>query len=1818
MPLKDSVISERNLVLLMKSLVQVVLRKDMSLNRRLYGWLLGPAESTGDQAAFFDRHARHIVSTAVTELFRPRETGGRQGFAARSPLSGDVEQLPYRVMIGLIDKYEIAQPVLRDTFGEILDSLYAKRGQMSAKLKHISRRFMKILNPTFVWTQLIFLLFQAHENSEMLLGNLLKVMFFLQEYEPSDDETLHVHLPALFLAMLAVAERLVTSDDDDGKDKEEAASLLGEMIVDVFARMPTNIFGRSSSSPSSLGAAPTSDESVLEEEEGEEETLEESLVTSGMTSYDYIYEFYSLGGFGLRRRHTKEDGKDRSGGFGKPKSSSSPLPSEATEQRHSIGLSPISPTFPTLGYTTIGKGKGNAEQGGQQATAMLSPKQLIRRVISLCQAIVAALCHRHLSSTGASDQDHSRRELLVSVYEKLCHLLCRTSLYAVSLFGMSPTVLRNSPSLPDYSEGRKPDWVDMLLRCCYESKLLRVVDISLVTVLECMELGVIARETVEQQLERIVGDCLWDKYLGPRWLHYHQRVSKLICMLNEEWEDNRVEWILESKFITSKGNDGGGGNVFERMAVFWRCVQRQQQQHPKKSEAELQPVPFSRLLLLTLDALNDKAAMGRRQQASRTVVQIMSYSMGYIIEPLVRLLAAESGRCEVNKAEILPEEMYSVRRYATADEFEHTRVLYYLMILNGFVCFAGPQVVRGWLDSQPLSQALLKVVDGLASDKRQPPSYLEGLVRFLLQLALTGPADPFPSPALHPPGYRNGYSYTDSVSSIQITALDIIRSLVTTTGMNDADMEPLFSEVQAKLTKHLLYLLKFGGQALDQLTSHILDTMSAFLNHHHYYNHSGDNHVDPKSSFAVLITSPTFISMFVMAFSVPLHCSLLQKWCELFKACIGRLESMVGGLSSYPANNVLATGFTRFLVPQIRAIIVTIHKYTRFFERFLLCPADSTGLANETDALDEAVADKEWSPDPLLPADIGEDYNIADTLTILLNCLDAALGFCVKKPFELIRLEDNMLYIVSSGAGYTAGSGALASTNEGGGAASIPVLSYVTGIFGVENTPTPPSHVDGGRPSSDFSGAVGSGSHHVGRLSFLPILSTLLETWRVFQLAPISHARSLSMGSGRSSTPLARGSALLTPLATPGANIEAGGRGPASTRDSQFVLRRQIHSSITGLLTHVQKQRPGELIETTCRLWEDEHCQWWADLQRGVGGAGFRFTDSGQLISDDGDGDYLSWDSSLIELIESIPSWTPIRITELLLLRLQRRIQAAAQLESTSSSSVQGSGGTHGYRLAPGSDIGLVRFTELYISLRVGDSGGAGNNANDGGNPDGIASIQGLALSVLRLSCAHAQSLKFLLPFMMRLYTVICLKLARLSRAQSKSSYYSRDMFEAYTELVDQCILIAGRSFDQSSWLRRQLSLANNSGRQRGRSTSSRRGKRSTEFLLLTEVDLIEHILLYLRNPVITQLGMLIPDIDSQMVLATNLMHYLITPALKSHMSGGFNAPADTSATQSHHFMGILDILMSLSQHGSLTKLWRREAWDFFCDPKFFQYQEVISRSALDASGDDADQLYTYHAEMSYLEKWRQLIRALVASDKDKLTELLGRLSTSPMTTLFTNRDQEVLQRALALRRVSFVIWSGDPNQYTMQVPQVQEKLVELMKNSPYHQVQIEIFLALRILLCRVSPNHLGSFWPVLVTELSSMFRSQLTKTRLATDGLATTGQGGGYGYNQINMFLSGCKFLDLLMTLDTPGFIIHQWLFITDTIDALYGGRNSPYALVDVLSSRLLSIPHPSRSMTPNPKRLGLEDVGETPEQQSKLATPEMSAAYVQEVWNR
>lgn len=56
---------EEDRIILMRAATSVVLRRDLSLNRRIYSWLLGPEEQSQSQVAYLKTHALQLLSSTL-------------------------------------------------------------------------------------------------------------------------------------------------------------------------------------------------------------------------------------------------------------------------------------------------------------------------------------------------------------------------------------------------------------------------------------------------------------------------------------------------------------------------------------------------------------------------------------------------------------------------------------------------------------------------------------------------------------------------------------------------------------------------------------------------------------------------------------------------------------------------------------------------------------------------------------------------------------------------------------------------------------------------------------------------------------------------------------------------------------------------------------------------------------------------------------------------------------------------------------------------------------------------------------------------------------------------------------------------------------------------------------------------------------------------------------------------------------------------------------------------------------------------------------------------------------------------------------------------------------------------------------------------------------------------------------------------------------------------------------------------------------------------------------------------------------------------
>ncbi|XP_076006410.1 protein DOP1A [Genypterus blacodes] len=380
-----------------------------------------------------------------------------------------------------------------------------------------------------------------------------------------------------------------------------------------------------------------------------------------------------------------------------------------------------------------------------------------------------------------------------------------------------------------------------------------------------------------------------------------------------------------------------------------------------------------------------------------------------------------------------------------------------------------------------------------------------------------------------------------------------------------------------------------------------------------------------------------------------------------------------------------------------------------------------------------------------------------------------------------------------------------------------------------------------------------------------------------------------------------------------------------------------------------------------------------------------------------------------------------------------------------------------------------------------------------------------------------------------------------LKNPNLESKKDQRELQDVTHKVVEAIGTIAGSSLEQTTWLRRNLEVkASPQIVVDGANLEA-----DVEDLMLTVMEASSftpsvysvHALTLLAEVLAHLLDMVFYSDEKERVipLLVNIMHYVV-PYLRNHSA--HNAPS---------YRACIQLLSSLSGYQYTRRAWKKEAFDLFMDHTFFQM------------------------DSSCVSHWRAIIDHLMTHDKTTFRDLMTRVAVaqSSSLSLFTNRDAELEQRAMLLKRLAFTIYSSEVDQYQKYLPDIQERLVESLRLPQVPILHAQVFLFFRVLLLRMSPQHLTSLWPTMITELVQVFL--LMEQELTADedisrtsgpsvaGLETTYSGGnGFStsYNSqrwLNLYLSACKLLDLALALppeSLPQFQMYRWAFIPEASD--------------------------------------------------------------------
>ncbi|KAG5856899.1 hypothetical protein ANANG_G00012820 [Anguilla anguilla] len=133
-PFHMSQATRPDMIRILSAALHVVLRRDMSLNRRLYAWLLGFDNNgvrTGPRStrnSSPEEHATYYCNTFSKDMLVQAMVGILQGKARggeeESVLMHDLK--PFRILLSLLDKPELGPAILEDVLIEVFRTLYTQ------------------------------------------------------------------------------------------------------------------------------------------------------------------------------------------------------------------------------------------------------------------------------------------------------------------------------------------------------------------------------------------------------------------------------------------------------------------------------------------------------------------------------------------------------------------------------------------------------------------------------------------------------------------------------------------------------------------------------------------------------------------------------------------------------------------------------------------------------------------------------------------------------------------------------------------------------------------------------------------------------------------------------------------------------------------------------------------------------------------------------------------------------------------------------------------------------------------------------------------------------------------------------------------------------------------------------------------------------------------------------------------------------------------------------------------------------------------------------------------------------------------------------------------------------------------------------------------------------------------------------------------------------------------------------------------------------------------------------------------------------------
>nr|CAI5827121.1 unnamed protein product [Callosobruchus analis] len=395
-------------------------------------------------------------------------------------------------------------------------------------------------------------------------------------------------------------------------------------------------------------------------------------------------------------------------------------------------------------------------------------------------------------------------------------------------------------------------------------------------------------------------------------------------------------------------------------------------------------------------------------------------------------------------------------------------------------------------------------------------------------------------------------------------------------------------------------------------------------------------------------------------------------------------------------------------------------------------------------------------------------------------------------------------------------------------------------------------------------------------------------------------------------------------------------------------------------------------------------------------------------------------------------------------------------------------------------------------------------------------------LGLIREGCSLSPPAQFLLAALLHEIMIKCCPLDE--RKDQK------DLQDVTAKLIDCVSQVCGSCLEQTTWLRRNFAVKEQE-EDTISETSIITGSNSEIFVNSNYSVQAQLVLSEILAPIL-DICFGSSEKDKVNSILTSLMCNIV-PYLKTHTAK--NMPSFSACSK---------LLSSLSSYQYTRKAWKKDVFDLLLDNALFQM------------------------DYACLKFWRVIVDNLMTHDNTTFRDLMNRVSMnqSGSLSIFSSREQEYEQKAQLLKRLAYVIFCSEMDQYAKYMPDIQEQLTSSLRLS-VPNVQAQVFLCFRIILIRMSPLHVTSLWPIIISEMLQVFLQ--IEQELSTDteefsshikllssldaSWATNSNNGLHALGHphwLRLQLATAKLLDLALLLPAtmlPQFQMYRWAFVGD-----------------------------------------------------------------------